>query len=83
MRNRIKTVDNVKSLKFDFGSLAGFGPPPGQNQDGKSFATSGLFQSISQKILRKNLGNGARKLLDRANERLAKILNSNVRGVKL
>ena len=37
---------------------------------------SGQYQSITQKILRKNLGNEARKVLDQANNRLAKILNT-------
>jgi len=57
-------VENVKSLKHDFSPFGG--------------STSGLFQyqSISQKILRKSLSNGANKMLDRFNDRLVKILNS-------
>lgn len=84
LRNRIKTVDHVKGLKFDygFGGLGGFGGfggggPPGSSSNSPfGGAFGGHYQAITQKILRKNLGNGAKKLLDRANERLAKILNS-------
>ena len=69
LRNKIKTMDNVKGLKFDYG----FGDR-GNSPFGSAFG--GHYQSITQKILRKNLGNGARKILDTANTKLAKILNS-------
>lgn len=74
LRNKIKTIDHVKGLKFDYG-FGGFGGggPPGSSS-GSPFG--GHYQSITQKILRKNLGNGAKKLLDEANDRLAKILNT-------
>lgn len=62
-------MDNVKVLKFDYG----FGDK-GNSPFGSAFG--GHYQSITQKILRKNLGNGARKILDTANSKLAKILNT-------
>jgi hypothetical protein len=61
------------------GGLGGFGAggPPGSSSNSPfGGAFGGHYQAITQKILRKNLGNGAKKLLDRANERLAKILNT-------
>lgn len=82
LRNRVRTAEQVRGLKFDYG-LGGFGGggPAGGSSAGAGGslfggALHGQHQSITQKILRKGLGNGARKLLDSANERLAKILNS-------
>ena len=69
MRNKIKTIDNVKGLKFDYGFA-----DRGNSPFGSAFG--GHYQSITQKILRKNLGNAARKILDSANAKLAKILNT-------
>jgi hypothetical protein len=78
LRNRIKTLDHVKGLKFDygFGGFGGGGPPGSSGNSLFGSAFGGQYQSITQKILRKNLGNGARKMLDSANERLTKILNT-------
>lgn len=73
LRNKIKTMDNVKNLKFDYG-FGDRGPASSMSPFGSAFG--GHYQSITQKILRKNLGNGARKILDTANVKLAKILNS-------
>jgi hypothetical protein len=73
LRNKIKTMDNVKGLKFDYG-FGDRGPTSSASPFGNAFG--GHYQSITQKILRKNLGNGARKILDTANTKLAKILNS-------
>lgn len=77
LRNRIKTIEHVKDLKFD---TCGFGGFSGSKAGGSLFggALHGQYQSISQKIMRKNLGNQARKLLDSGNERLTKILNTGV-----
>lgn len=66
-------MDNVKGLKFDYG-FGERGPSSSTSPFGSAFG--GHYQSITQKILRKNLGNGARKLLDSANTKLAKILNA-------
>ena len=60
---------------MDYG-FQGFGGPPGGSQ-----AASGLlgqYHSISQKILRKSLGKNACVILDTANEKLTKILNTGV-----
>jgi len=82
LRSRVKTLEQVKGLKLDygFGGLGGGGPHGGPSGGAGSALFGGAFhgqyQSITQKILRKSLGNGARKLLDSANERLAKILNA-------
>ena len=78
LRNRIKTIEHVKDLKFD---TCGFGGFSGSKAGGCLFGAGSLhgqYQSISQKIMRKNLGNQARKLLDSGNERLTKILNTGV-----
>ena len=78
LRNQIKTMENVKGLKFDygFGGFGGGGLPGSSSGSPFDGAFGGHFQSITQQILRKNLGNGAKKLLDAANDRLAKILNA-------
>ena len=57
---------------MDYG-FSGFGGPPG-GASGSLFG--GQYQSISQKILRKSLGANSCKLLDAANEKLIKILNT-------
>lgn len=63
LRNKIKTMDNVKGLKFDYGF--GDSRPSSMSPFGSAFgAAGGHYQSITQKILRKNLGNAARKILD-------------------
>ena len=71
-------MENVKGLKLDygFGGFGGGGPPGSSSGSPFDGAFGGHFQSVTQQILRKNLGNGAKKLLDAANERLAKILNA-------
>jgi len=62
LKNRVRTMEHVKSLKFDygFGGMGGFGgggggPPGSSSAFGSAFG--GHYQSITQKILRKNLGN--------------------------
>jgi hypothetical protein len=82
LRNRVKTLEQVKGLRYDYG-FGGFGGggPPGSSLAGAGGAPfggafQGQYQSITQKILRKSLGGGARKLLDSANERLSKILSA-------
>ena len=76
----MKTQDQVKGLKMDYG-FGGFGGPPGSGGPGSLFgagAFHGQYQSVSQKIMRKSLGENACKLLDSANEKLTKILNTGV-----
>lgn len=92
LRNRIKSLDQVKGLKMDYGygglhghrdAWGGGGPPDLNNSS--PFDTvlgGGHYQSITQKILRKNLNHEARKMLDNANNRLAKILNTGS-GIKI
>lgn len=72
LRNKVKTVDQVRGLRMDYG-LGSFG---GMREGGPgSLFGNGQYQSISQKILRKSLGDQAQKLLDKANDRLSKILS--------
>lgn len=91
MRNRIRSIEEVKLLKRDYG----YGDPHGYKDpwggahpdlnSGSPFDHvfgGGQYQSITQKILRKNLGSEARKMLDNANNRLAKILNTGS-GIKI
>jgi hypothetical protein len=82
LRNKVKTADQVRGLKLDYGLGAFTGGPPGTSSAAANAlfggAFQGQYQSISQKILRKSLGEPARKLLDTANERLSKILSGGV-----
>lgn len=91
LRNRIRSMEEVKVLKRDYGygGMHGYkdpwgGAPPDLNS-GSPFDQvfgGGQYQSITQKILRKNLGGEAKKMLDTANNRLAKILNAGS-GIKI
>ena len=79
LRNRIRTLEQVKGLKFDYGFPGmhsyGHGGPGGLSDH--PFGGS-HYQSITQKILRKSLSNQARKILDSANDKLARILNGSM-----
>jgi hypothetical protein len=59
LRNNIRSLSQVRSLK-----QVDFGAQPGR----------GLLGAIHQKFLKKNLSNGARKLLDKGNSRLSALL---------
>lgn len=66
LRNRVKTMEQVKGLRFDYG-FGGHGPPGGMGRE---------QSTLTQKIMRKSLSKPAQKLLDSANDRLVKILNN-------
>jgi hypothetical protein len=83
LRNRIKNIQDVKRLKLDFGRLGPFGDMGSKSGGKEGLFGGGYFQSISQKILKKNLGNGARKLLDKINERLTALLNQSAKAIKI
>lgn len=62
----------------------GLGPFGGGKEGGPgSLFGGGQYQSISQKILRKSLGDAAQKLLDRTNDKLSKILSQSAAAVRL
>ena len=91
LRNRIRSMEEVKVLKRDYGygGMHGYkdpwgGAPPDLNSSSPfdQVFGGGQYQSITQKILRKNLGSEARKMLDNANNRLAKFLNTGS-GIKI
>lgn len=78
LRNKVKTADQVRGLKLDYGlgafGAAARGGPAGAGGSLFAEAFGSHYSSLGQKILTKSLGEPARKLLDAANERLSKIL---------
>ena len=66
LRNRVKTMEQVKALRFDYG-FGGRGPPGSMGKE---------QQSLTQKLMRKTLGKPAQKFLDSVDQRLIKILNN-------
>lgn len=79
LRNKVKTADQVRGLKLDYGlgafGTAAHGGPAGAGGSLFAEAFGSHYSSAGQKILTKSLEEPARKLLDAANERLSKILS--------